>query len=375
MPLLMVFQWMSGLLSIVTVGAGGYLIYDWYRERREAFDLLEELGRAETFRWTDGIEPLLFGIALLALAVLGRPLVLFFAGRSGDDEPCDLRADEVRRVTATDGTELHVELYGPADGIPLLMTHGWGLDSTAWYYAKRDLSLHYRLIVWDLPGLGRSSEPPDKAYTIEKFAEYLAQLLPLAGNRPVFLLGRLFPESLEARVQGLIFVHTTYTNAAATTFLKAFLHAIQVPILIPMMYLTIALSPLVRIANWLSYWNGSLHLATAYTGFAGTQTRAQLDFMTKFTPRASPAVQARGNLATFQFDERAHLPHIRTPTLVIVADRDRTTIPEAGNTLAGLIPTAERVVLSPANHSGFLERHDEFAEIVHRFIASTATQA
>ena len=48
------------------------------------------------------------------------------------------------------------------------------------------------------------------------------------------------------------------------------------------MYLTIALSPLVWLMNWLSYLNGSAHLTTKHSAFGGTETWEQIDFITKF---------------------------------------------------------------------------------------------
>jgi pimeloyl-ACP methyl ester carboxylesterase len=320
------------------------------------------------------------GIGLLALAFLGRPLLMLFLGRSGSDNPQSTHEGEHHQVTTGDGTLLNVEVYGPKEGPPIIMTHGWGLDSSVWYYAKKELGQRYRLIVWDLPGLGASGEPPDKRYDIEKLAGYLALLFSFAGERPVFLLGhsiggmitqtfcRRFPDLVRDQVRGLILVHTTFTNAVETTFLKGWLRALQTPILTPLMYLTIALSPLVRLTNWLSYLNGSLLLTTAFTGFAGTQSREQLDFMTRFMLKASPAVQARGNLAIFKFDERATLPAIPVPTLVIVGDIDRVTIPEAGHTIASEIPQSTLITLAPANHGGFIEHHARFAEVVTTFI-------
>jgi hypothetical protein len=57
-----------------------------------------------------------------------------------------------------------------------------------------------------------------------------------------------------------------------------------------MMYLTIALSPLAWLMNWLSYLNGSAHLATKQSSIGGTE----IDFFTRFQLEASPAVMARG---------------------------------------------------------------------------------
>ncbi len=368
-PVLMLLWWIVGLLSLAVLGGGGYLIYAWYNGI------------------VVGTAYLVGGVLMVALSLLGRPLVLFLVGRPDADEPRMTREGRKQRVNAPDGTELHVEFYGPEDAPTIVMTHGWGMNSTVWYYAKRDLAKRFRLIVWDLPGLGESSEPTDKDYKLEKLAEYLAVVVGLAGDRPVVLLGhsiggmitqtfcRLFPDQLGSRVVGLILVHTTYTDPAKTTFLKRLLHALEKPVLVPLMYLTVVLSPVVKLMNWLSYWNGSLHLVNAFTGFGSRPTRGQLEFTTLFQPISSPAVQARGDLAMFGFDESRTLPTIPIPTLVIAAHRDRLTIPEASAYIHEHIPASELVTLKPAGHSGFLEQHERFAELVTGFVEARTERA
>ena len=42
----------------------------------------------------------------------------------------------------------------------------------------------FRLIAWDLPGLGRSVQPADGDYRLEKLARDLEAVLGLAGGRP-----------------------------------------------------------------------------------------------------------------------------------------------------------------------------------------------
>ena len=67
---------------------------------------------------------------------------------------------------------------------------GWDLDATAWFYEKKHLASAFRLVLWDLPGLGLSSQPHDRAYSIERFAHSLKRLVDVAsGNPPVILVG------------------------------------------------------------------------------------------------------------------------------------------------------------------------------------------
>ena len=102
------------------------------------------------------------------------------------------------------------------DGTPIVLTHGWGLDSREWNYLKRDLAKDFRLVVWDEPGLGRSTRPTTRDYSLEKFAADLEAVLALTDNKPAILGGHgiagmitltfcgLFPATLRRRVMGLV---------------------------------------------------------------------------------------------------------------------------------------------------------------------------
>ena len=270
--------------------------------------------------------------------------------RRGRDEPNHQRDGEEHRLRRPDGTELQVEFYGPADALPLVLTHGWGCDSTEWYYTNCKLSDRYRLIVWDLPGLGRSSAPANNDYSLEKMAGDLDAVIRLAGDRPVILAGhsiggmilltycRLYPEALGQRVRGLILAHTTYTNPVKTTSMASLYTALQKPVLEPLCHLMIWLSPVVWLLNCLSYLNGSAHRSSERSAFSGNETRGQLDFYAAYTPRCWPAVIARGMLAMFRYDATAKIGTIGVPVLVVVGDGDKMCTPEASEFMQRSIP-------------------------------------
>lgn len=122
----------------------------------------------------------------------------------------------------------------------------------------------------------------------------------------------------------------------------------------------------------MSYLNGSLRLTTALTGFAGAQTRGQVDFTARFQRVAWPGVLGRGSLAMLRYDETATLPQIDVPTLVIAGEHDRLTKHEAYVYISQAIPTATLTTLSPAGHMGVLEQHTRFAEAVAEFAGEGA---
>jgi pimeloyl-ACP methyl ester carboxylesterase len=362
-PFLLPITWGIGLLSLVLLGGGLSVLWLWY----------------------DGVVVgtayLVGGVASVLWTFMGRWIVLGLLRRPGADEPRGTREGAPQVVQRPDGTALHVECSGPTDGPVIIMTHGWGTNSTEWYYAKRELGDRFRLLVWDLPGLGKSRGPADHNYDIEKMADDLQAVVALAGEQPIILLGhsvggmiiqtfcRRFPRSLGTRVVGLVLVNTTPTNPVRTTSFSGLCRVLQAPLLTPLLHLTIGLSPLVWLMNWLSYLNGSMHVQTAVSGFTGQESRGQLDFAARLTPSCSPAVLARGMLATFAFDETATLPTITVPTLVVTGDLDRVLIPEASRSMCEAMPSVTLIALNPAGHMGLLEQHEHFAEAVGEFSA------
>lgn len=347
-------MWLFGLLAFGLLGGGGYLLYEW------AIGALV------------GTAYLVSSLLMLAVSFFGRPTVLFLFRRPGRDEPTFTRGGERRTVRRPDGTELRVELYGPVGAPVLLMTHGWGTNSTLWYYAKRHLAGRYRLVLWDLPGLGESTQPRDRDFALEKLAADLKAVLDEVAEGPVTLVGhsiggmisltfcRLFPEQLGRRVAGLVLVDTTHTKPTRTVPLSGLARALEKPLFVPLLHLTIWLSPLVWAMNWLSYVNGTAHLFTMFSGFAGHETRGQLDFATRFTPMASPAVLARGMVAMLGYEESTTLPTIGVPVLVAAGDHDRVTVPEANAFISRAVPNGRLSWLRGSGHMALLDQHEQF---------------
>ncbi|MBM4207561.1 MAG: pimeloyl-ACP methyl ester esterase BioH [Gammaproteobacteria bacterium] len=68
-------------------------------------------------------------------------------------------------------TELHIESYG--SGQPLVLVHGWAMHSGIWGEFALELAKHYRIILVDLPGHGRSA--PIASFTLETIASRLIE--------------------------------------------------------------------------------------------------------------------------------------------------------------------------------------------------------
>jgi hypothetical protein len=217
--------------TVAVLGGGIWLVYAWFAGI------------------VVGTGYLVAGLALLAWTLIGRWIVLLFAGKHGDDDPRALPGSATERIRRPDGTELHVVCYGPADGPPVILTHGWGTSNEEWYYLKRAFADRFRLITWDLRGIGGSTRPPGHDYRLETMAHDLEAVLERTARRPVVLVGhsiggmitltycRLFPDRLRERVAGVVLLNTTYTNPVRTTTFSGLFSALQKPVLEPLMHL------------------------------------------------------------------------------------------------------------------------------------------
>ena len=416
MPFQVLGIWLRGFLALLLLGAGVYLLSRWYDERTEFVAAAGATERADTgsqvesstptaasrqspdreneFRrvdWRFGLNRetayLLGGLALIIWSLGGRFLSPTHWRKRGKDEPTDSLPGTVQRLKRPDGSELCVESYGRQDGTPLILTHGWGLDSQEWYYAKKELGNHFRLVAWDLPGLGRSTRPANNDWSLEKLAGDLEAVLTVAGDRPAVLVGhsiggmimltfcRLFPEALNHRVCGLVIAHSTFTNPVKTTSMPGLHTALQKSVLEPLCHLMVALAPLAWLLNWLGYLNGSAHRATERSSFSGHETKGQLDFLARYNVRAWPAVVARGFLAMFRYDETATLASVNVPTLIVAGDKDTTCTPEASLQMSEAISDSSLVTLKDARHCGLFEHHDQFLVRVRDFAAKLGREA
>lgn len=381
--------WGTGILSWAILIGGAYCVWKWYDDQRpvqvqhvEAREVREDLPaevRVQTisrFRENDWL--LALGIGLLTFSGIGFLPVMLILGKPGPAVTEARQPRDTRWLDRPDGSRLHIAMYGPKQGPTLIFTHGWSLDSTVWDLVREKLAKHFRIVVWDLPGLGQSKQPANGDYRIEKMADDLGAVIQQVGSEPVILVGhsiggmitqtfcRLYPQQLGHRVAGVVLLHTTYVNPLRTALFAPMWTAIEKPILVPLNYLTIWLAPLAWLSNWQGYLNGSLHIMTRIASFSGRQSWGQLNYAAWLAAKAWPGVVSRGNLAMLAFNEETSLPDIEIPVLVIAGQHDRMTKPIASERMEELLP--HDVPASVASgHLGFWEQHEKVAELIGEF--------
>ncbi|MET0273215.1 MAG: alpha/beta hydrolase [Phenylobacterium sp.] len=372
MILLSLARFVAAVLSAVVLAAAGYLLWSWY----DGYWLVAPDGVVVRVRedWR-----LWVGAGLLAWSVLGRLILPLVLAKGGGRATKAVRSGG-QTVPGDSGSQLEVEQHGPAGAPVLIFTHGWGMDLTYWNYARQDLEDRFRLVLWDLPGLGRSKPPVGGAITLANFATDLRGLIE-AQDRPVVLVGhsiggmtiqtlvRDHPDILP-RVAGIVLENTSYTNPLKTMVFSRLLLALQKPVLEPAMHLTMWLQPLVWLSKWQSYLSGSMH-AGMRLGFGKFVTRSQLGHAALLATRAAPGVEAKGDLAMLNWDATGALADCPVPVMVLGGDLDIVTKLEASRTIAAETSKARLQVVPGVNHMGPMEQ----AEVYNAAIAAFALAA
>lgn len=378
MPLLIVLRFVLMLVSLCVLAGAAYLLWNWYDG-----DLISQADgdivrvRTDWYLWV--------GIGLLGISFFGRPIITPLITRRDTDPTSAFRGGGAL-VPGADGSSLYVEHCGAPTAPPIVLIHGWAMDSTIWFYAKRDLARSFRVLSWDLPGMGRSKPASPSAIGLSEFSRELRTVIALAGPQKVILVGHSIggmtiqtlarddPAFFNAHVAGTVLVNTTYTNPLKTMILSGFAQAIRWPLLEPLMRLGIMLQPLVWLSAWQSYLSGAAHLANRM-GFGKYVSRSQLEHTTLLSTRNPPGNIHRGNLAMFRWDATGAMASITSPLLVLAGDMDIVTKPEAGEAIASSYSGATFSSVEGANHMGFLERSDVYNTRIATFAAAVHAQS
>jgi pimeloyl-ACP methyl ester carboxylesterase len=267
--------------------------------------------------------------------------------------------------------DLYYEEHGSGD--PLLLIMGLAADSTAWMFQLPAFAPHYRTIIFDNRGVGRSSKPPGP-YSIHQMADDAAGLLDTLDVARAHVvgvsMGGMIAQELALRhpkrVRGLVLA-CTYPEPDADierqrefsiTQLGGSVSAdgelqIDVTALDPMLFFQHLLPRVfnqafidAELPKLLQLFGGALQFGFSMEAILG-QVEAVM-----------------GHRAT------ARLHEIKAPTLVITGDGDLLIPPGNSDIIARHIPNAKLVKVPGGSHGFNFETPDLFNREVVDFLAT-----
>lgn len=246
--------------------------------------------------------------------------------------------------------EIHVLDTG--SGVPALLLHGLGGDHTVWEYQIPTLAKGYRVLAPDLRGHGQSPLPEGATYS---FAEMEGDVFKLLDDRKVG----------EAHLAGI--------SGGGLLGLQLALDA-------PSRFRSLALfGAMGHMDNHTravgQNWADTLRDegAAAYSRrlamdlFAPDWLEANLDLAERIA-KSQEARNLRGAvqwaLAMRDFDVRARLGRMRTPTLIVHGLEDNVVDPSHARLLRQAIPGSEVRLLPNTGHLVPIERPEETAQLL-----------
>src|SRR5690606_14849589 len=243
---------------------------------------------------------------------------------------------EVRTVSSSDGTRLHVEIRGRTDAPTIVLSHGVLCALRFWRHQIHQLSTEFRVVAYDQRGHGRSEVAPRGQYTLDHLADDLHAVLAatVSPEQPAVIAGhsmggiavlawaRRYPTEVPTRASAVALVNTTPGQVLDHV---AFLRGPDR--LLPLRRrLAQAAAPLAGLP---------LPRRLAVGPQAPAEVVREVDAMVSAT-----AARARGSCGTTLVNlvETLDPAAISVPALVIAGRTDRITPPERSRLLASKLP-------------------------------------
>jgi len=245
------------------------------------------------------------------------------------------------------------------DGEPVLLINGLGADHTTWGLQTAFFSEHFRVIVFDNPGIGQT-EGPRGPYTSALFADVAAGLLRFLGFERAHIVGAsmggLIAQQLAVRHAELVrslTLHCSWWRAdrRATALIRSW-----------QSYARVA-TPL-DLARQIWLW-----VLTPRFFEERAEEMAELEREVESNPHPQSADafsdQAEACIGHEAVEEIAS---VRAPTLITVGDGDILTPPSHSFEIKARMPKATLHVWPEMGHAPFWEIPDEFNELTYGFL-------
>ncbi len=249
------------------------------------------------------------------------------------------------------------------EGPPLVLLHGWPLDSREWRRQIDDLSDQFTVVAWDAPGAGRSSDPPE-TFRLPDWADCLAGFIDALGLASAHLAGLSWGGGLALEL------YRRHPTAVRTLVLASAyagwggsLPAEVVEQRLQLMIRNSELPP----EEWVP--------ALIRTLVADGAARDVIDELTSMISDFHPAATRVAMRAFAEADLRDVLAHVDVPTLLICGEKDVRAPRSVWEPLRSGIRGSELVLIPGVGHMVEMEAAERFNAEVRAFLRAAPSPA
>jgi sigma-B regulation protein RsbQ len=255
-----------------------------------------------------------------------------------------------------------VTVSGSPDGPPMVFAHGFGCDQGMWRLVAPSFEQTHRVVLFDHVGAGRSATAaydPVRHGRLEGYARDVVEVVEALDLPPVVFVGHSVSAMIGVLAAAerpelfdrLVLVGPSPRYVDDGDYRGGFRQD-EIDELLETMD-----------GNYLGW---SQHIAPV---IMGVPDRPELgaELASSFC-RSDPAIARRFARTTFLSDNRADLPRVSTPALVLQSREDVIAPLEVGQYVAGALPRAELVVLDATGHCPNLSAPEQVVDAVRRWL-------
>jgi sigma-B regulation protein RsbQ len=255
---------------------------------------------------------------------------------------------------------------GPEGGRTMVLAHGFGCDQNLWRLVVPRLAREFRVVLFDHVGAGRSDRSAWSAERYGALDAYAEDVLEICGQldlRDSVLVGHsvsamiavLAANREPGRFAGLVLLTPSpryvddgdYRGGFSEADIEELLDSLE--------------------SNYLG-WSAAMAPV-----IMGNPDRPELgEELTNSFCRTDPAVARVFARATFLSDNRADLPRVTVPTLVVQCRHDAIAPPEVGAYVHARVPGSRLVTLDATGHCPQLSAPEATAAALAEFAAAPA---
>src|SRR3954449_8339800 len=256
----------------------------------------------------------------------------------------------------------NVTLQGVVDGQPMVFAHGFGCDQGMWRFVWPAFSHEYRIVLFDHVGFGGSDAAAFDRDRYSSLAGYAADVLEVCdelelddvvfvGHSVSAMIGVLAAAARPSRFARLVLVAPSprylddegYVGGFSEQDIAGLLESLD--------------------SNFLG-WSSVMAPA-----IMGNPDRPELgeELTNSFCP-TDPKIASRFARVTFLSDNRADLPEVAVPTLILQTREDVIAAPAVGEYVHRQIPGSRFVILDATGHCPNLSAPSATVEAIRDFV-------
>jgi sigma-B regulation protein RsbQ len=263
-------------------------------------------------------------------------------------------------------TRNNVRLSGSA-GAPMLFAHGYGCDQTMWRFVTPRFEHDHRIVQFDHVGFGgsdRAAWDPVRHATLAGYADDLLDIVRELDLRDIVFVGHSVSAMIGAlaaiaephRFTHLVFIGPSprYIDEPATGYVGGFgeqdIHDLIEALDSNVLSWSTAMAPVIM---------GNVDRPELAVELAESFCRVDQEVAQTFVR------------ATFLADNRADLPQISVPTLILQCREDAIAPVAVGEYVRDHVPNSELVLLEATGHCPNLSAPDETSAAIREYLTAT----